>query len=336
LAEAADSESPVLISGDPGCGKELFARTIHLKSRRRFAPFIALSCRAPSEQSLERELFGDPKGSAYGVVQANTGVFKRAEGGTILLKEIECLTSALQSRLADMLERRAIVDPGEAAPISVDIRVIAASSPALEQRAAGAGFSRELYQRLSETRIVVPRLEERAEDIPLLVAHFLNGKIHARSSKPYVLCAEALELCCAYTWPGNVLELEMALEQACMVCQDGTLRRGDFPRAVQELSPPPLSNAAGHSNSRSCPAAAPNLPCSQLETAGSTSHGYTPPIDEALVPLKKFLRDQEVTYLQRTLAHVGGSKERAAELLGISLATIYRKLSEPETASEVL
>ena len=147
---------------------------------------------------------------------------------------------------------------------------------------------------------------------------------------------EALELCCAYTWPGNVLELELALEQACMVCQDGTLKRGDFPRAVQELSPPPLSNAAGHSNSRSCPAAAPNLHCSQLETAGSTTHGYTPPIDEALVPLKKFLRDQEVTYLQRTLAHVGGSKERAAELLGISLATIYRKLSEPETVSEVL
>ena len=204
-----------------------------------------------------------------------------------------------------MLERRAIVDPGEAAPISVDIRVIAASSPALEQRAAGAGFSRELYPRLSETRIVVPRLEERAEDIPLLVAHFLNGKIHARSSKPYVLCAEALELCCAYTWPGNVLELELALEQACMVCQDGTLKRGDFPRAVQELSPPPLSNAAGHSNSRSCPAAAPNLHCSQLETGGSQ---LTPRHTASLMvwtrrssPLKKFLRDQEITY---SAAHV--------------------------------
>ena len=205
---------------------------------------MPLSCKGPSEHLLEAELFGEGKGSNGGTAQERAGVLRQAEGGTVFLRDIAYLPAALQGRLLEALQTRAILPPGETRPISFDVRILAGTSQPLEHRVADGSFLRELYTRLSEFKITVPNLRERPDDIPLLVDHFLKGKIHSRSGKPFALCPDALELCRSYAWPGNVLEVQIALEQACMVCQDGTIQRGDFPRAVQQLTPPAAPAAA--------------------------------------------------------------------------------------------
>ena len=326
--QAADSESTVLITGESGTGKQLLARTIHLKSRRRLAPFIAVKCAGTSEFALEAELFGSATGD-------RCGALREAEGGTVFLNDIGSLSPALQDRLLDALKNRAVQSPTEDTPVGIDVRIITASHPALEQTLADGALRRDLHQRLSEISIAVPVLRERAEDIPLLIAQFLQGKIHPRSGKSCVITAAALELCRSYSWPGNIEELQTALEQSVLVSKEGCIEPADLPRAVQQLNPPAASApVAIHRNGHSHPE--PSQVISQAHRTPIAFQANADLAAEALVPLKKFLRDQEISYLQKTLAQVGGSKERAAELLGISLATIYRKLSEPEPVTETV
>ena len=180
----------------------------------------------------------------------------------------------------------------------------------------------------------MPALRDRPEDVPLLIAHFLNGRIHPRQGKPYQITREAAEVCSEYRWPGNVRELETAIEHACAKAQDGTIQCSDLPRPLHQLSPDTTANSVPQSLAsareatpyRMTPRPKPN------EAVQENGNGVAQLDLPELVPLTKFLRDQEVAYLQRILGEVGGSKERAAELLGVSLATIYRKLSEPDGA----
>ena len=335
VERVAGLDSPLLIQGPSGTGKQLLARSIHMNSRRHLAPFIPMSCAALPEDLLETELFGERNAQFFNSGAKETpGVFKEAESGTIFLDDIGSLTLALQERLLGVLRKREIQAGGQTAPLSIDIRVLAGSDEALEPKLANGTFARELYQRLNVTPIVLPALRERAEDIPLLVSHFLESRLHARSGKPYAITPEALEVCCAYGWPGNVRELESSLQHACLVCQENTIQASDLPRAVQQPSTTPQPTSSPEKRNGHREAAAPQ---------NGSGHGTANPWPERRdseqppaepVPLKKYLRDQEINYLYRTLAQVGGSKERAAELLGISLATIYRKLSEPSSASE--
>jgi DNA-binding NtrC family response regulator len=334
VERVADLDSPLLIQGQPGTGKQLLARAIHMNSRRHLAPFIPMSCAALPENLLEAELFGERTAQFNSSPKENPGILKEAQSGTIFLERIGSLPLALQGRLLEVLRKREIQVGGEDAAIGIEIRVLAGSDEALEPKLANGTFARELYQRLNVTPIVLPALRERAEDIPLLVSHFLEGKLHARNGKPYAITPEALEACCAYPWPSNVRELETSLQQACLVCQENTIQASDLPRSVQQpATAPHQTNSPEQRNGHREAGASPN------ESGRGNANPWPerrdvqqPPAD--LVPLKKYLRDQEVDYLYRTLAQVGGSKERAAELLGISLATIYRKLSEPSSASE--
>ena len=335
VERVADLETPLLIQGQSGTGKQLLARSIHINSRRHLAPFIPMSCSALPEDLLETELFGERNGQFFKSSAKETpGVFKEAESGTIFLDDIGALTPSLQERLLEVLRKREIQAGGDGAPIGIDIRILAGSDESLDPKLANGAFARDLYQRLNVTPIVLPSLRERAEDIPLLVSHFLEGRLHARSGKPYAITPEALEVCCTYTWPGNVRELESSLQHACLVCQENTIQPSDLPRAVQQpaTTPQPANSPEKRNGHRE--AGAPQ---------NGSEHGTANPWPERRnsqqasvepVPLKKYLRDQEIDYLYRTLAQVGGSKERAAELLGISLATIYRKLSEPGSSSE--
>jgi sigma-54 dependent transcriptional regulator, flagellar regulatory protein len=185
---------------------------------------------------------------------------------------------------------------------------------------------------LSENSIALPALSERAEDLPLLIAHFLEGKVHPRTRQSYRISREAVEACCVYPWPGNVQELEIALEHACLRSQDGSIQPLDLPRAVQQRSIPEISSAALALNRVG------DMAGSRLGSA--PDFGIAPrrplasPTPAELLPLKRFLREQEITYLQWALEQAGGSKEKAAELLGISLATIYRKLSDPTDSAD--
>lgn len=330
IERAAPTSSSVLICGESGTGKELIARTIHYHSRRRFAPFVPIRCSQIPESLLEIELFGQRRGPLNSAKDDQPGLLREADGGTLFLSDLSALSIALQTRLLRVMEDRQLRHPGDASPVPIDVRMLATSEQALEERIAQGTLLRDLYQRLNEISISVPPLRERAEDIPLLISHFLDGKIHVRSGQGYTISREAIDACCSYAWPGNVGELEAALDHARVVCQANIIQLSDLPRAVQQLRPVPEPSRAGaHEFAQTgwIPSAPAGLIASSAVSERSRPE-MNQPLTE-LVPLKKYLRDQEISYLHRTLALVGGSKERAAEVLRISLATIYRKLSEP-------
>jgi DNA-binding NtrC family response regulator len=331
IERVADSDYPLLIQGPPGSGKQLLARTIHLNSRRRLAPFIPVRCATFPDDALEAELFGQRKPSFSSDPEGNLGIFRTAEGGTVFLNEVGSLSLPLQAQLLEVLEKRQIQTLGQSAPIRLHVRVLAGSDGPLESRLATGAFARDLYQRLNATPIVLPPLKERPEDIPLLVSHFLEGRIDARNGQPYAITPEALEICCAHGWPGNITELESSIRHACLVCQANTIQASDLPRSIRQPIPAvalqrPSAGRNGHRE----------LPPSSIDLDRASVNPWTDRRESDLVPLKQFLRDQELNYLHKTLAQVDGSKERAAELLGISLATIYRKLSEPDADAEAL
>jgi DNA-binding NtrC family response regulator len=331
LDRAANSDCPVLLLGPTGSGKEFIARTLHFHSRRRFAPFLTLSCDSVPGHLLESELFGERKTIFHTSIEEKIGVLREANGGTVFLRQIGALPLALQSRLLGLLEGRPWEDAGTDNVGVVDVRVIAAAVQARDVDPQTGKFMLRLHERFAGGTLTLPSLRERAEDMPVLISHFLRERVRTRQGRAYSISPEALEICTRYSWPGNVRELQVALEHACAVNQGGTIQISDLPRALQQLRSP-ASNGTAPNTSRELREPAP-APASSGALQDSLAQAQSRIGSSELVPLKKFLRDQEINYLQRTLAEVGGSKERAAELLGISLATIYRKLSEPSGPS---
>lgn len=328
IERVADSDSTILIRGESGTGKELVAKALHFNSRRQFAPFVPINCSALPENLLESELFGHRKGAFTGAISDKKGLFQEADGGTIFLDEIASMSPMLQSRLLRVLQEREVRRVGDNTPVYVNVRVLAATNEPLEQKIKEGAFREDLYYRLNVIPINLPSLRERIEDIPLLVSHFLKEKTHPRTGKPFQVTRQALEVFCAHDWPGNVRELENAIERACALCEENIIQ-------VQDL-PPGLHRFAS-SDSLTIPLANPRPPLSHFpvipETiiAGQTEEiALAPSPAEPIGSLKNYLRNQEVAYLNRALTQTGGDKEKAAELLGISLATLYRKLSEGE------
>ncbi|MCX8157565.1 MAG: sigma-54 dependent transcriptional regulator [Verrucomicrobiae bacterium] len=326
IERVADSDSTVLVLGESGTGKELVARALHYNSKRRFAPFVPINCSALPEHLLESELFGHRKGAFTGAIADKKGLFQEADGGTILLDEIGSMSAVLQSRLLRVLQDREVRRVGDNTPIYVNVRVVAATNEPLEKRIKENTFREDLYYRLNVIPIVLPPLRERREDIPLLVAHFLANKVHARSGKPFQLTRQAMDALINHSWPGNVRELENAIQRACALSETEVIHVSDLP---SHLAPPQLAEQDKGEVAR-LPEPATNAP----ELFPPSPVGVAPtlkspeiPADRPIVPLKNFLRDQELAYLNRVLAQVNGDKEKAAEILGISLATLYRKLA---------
>ena len=179
IERVADTDSTILILGESGTGKELVARALHFNSRRQFAPFVPVNCSALPENLLESELFGHRRGSFTGAINDKKGLFEEADGGTIFLDEVGSMSAMLQSRLLRVLQEREVRRVGENTPIYVNVRVVAASNEPLEKRIKEGTFREDLYYRLNVIPIPLPSLRERRDDIPLLVAHFLKGKINA-------------------------------------------------------------------------------------------------------------------------------------------------------------
>jgi DNA-binding NtrC family response regulator len=331
IERVAETDSTVLILGESGTGKELVARALHFNSRRQFAPFIPINCAALPENLLESELFGHRKGAFTGALTDKKGLFQEADGGTIFLDEIGSMPPTLQSRLLRVLQDREVRRVGDNTPVYVNVRVLAATNEPLEKKMKEGRFREDLYYRLNVIPIQLPALRERREDIPLLVANFLKNKFSPRNGHPIQITRRAVETLNAHAWPGNVRELENVLERACTLCESDLVRVADLPPAVQASAPetarvPPggrdetefvmAGDAADGTPFPLPPGASPKPPPGTVAT-GSV----------ALEPLKDFLREQELNYLNRTLTYTGGNKEKAAELLGISLATLYRKLA---------
>jgi transcriptional regulator with PAS, ATPase and Fis domain len=318
----------VLILGESGTGKELVARALHFNSRRQFAPFVPINCSALPTDLLESELFGHRRGAFTGAINDKKGLFQEADGGTIFLDEIGSMSPVLQSRLLRVLQEREVRRVGDNTPVYVNVRVLAATNEPLEQRIKEGTFREDLYYRLNVIPIMLPPLRERLDDIPLLVAHFLKGKLSPRTNRPLQVTRQVMDLLCAHPWPGNVRELENALERAAALCETDLIQASDLPPSLLVALPsgtapdsqlaatlPTVSDTAlyhlqPHPNGD--PAAQP----SPMGAAG-----------DPVLPLKTFLREQELAHLNRALQQSDGDKEKAALLLGVSLATLYRKLA---------
>jgi DNA-binding NtrC family response regulator len=334
IERVADTESTVLILGESGTGKELVARSLHFNSRRQFAPFIPVNCSALPENLLESELFGHRKGAFTGAVVDKRGLFEEADGGTIFLDEIGAMPSLLQSRLLRVLQDREVRRVGDNTPTYVNVRVLAATNAPLEKRIKDGTFREDLYYRLNVIPIQLPSLRERREDIPLIIAHFVRKKIQARSGETFQVTRQVMEALCAYDWPGNVRELENLIERACVLCEGNTIRLADLPLALQAAASLRAGGASSDVAAAASPAAAGSADDAVYpldDSAAAKTIPLTKPAAlQPLEPLKNFLREQELTYLNRALAQTGGDKEKAAGLLGISLATLYRKLAGEE------
>src|SRR5580765_1900113 len=332
IERVADTDSTVLILGESGTGKELVARALHFNSRRQSAPFVPINCSALPENLLESELFGHRRGAFTGAINDKKGLFQEADGGTIFLDEVGSMPPMLQSRLLRVLQEREVRRVGDNTSVSVNVRVLAATNEPLEKRIKEGTFREDLYYRLNVIPIALPALRERAEDIPLLVTHFLKSKVHPRSGKPFQMTRQAMEVLCAHDWPGNVRELENAIERACALAEGDVIQASDLPRNV----------AAGAKNSdapdATLTATLPSVPETALyplnSNNGSATSNSTPagPVSLAqTISLKNYLREQEQAYLNKVMQQCEGDKEKAALVLGVSLATLYRKLSGEDT-----
>jgi DNA-binding NtrC family response regulator len=323
IERVADTDSTILILGESGTGKELVARALHFNSRRQFAPFVPINCSALPENLLESELFGHCKGAFTGAINDKKGLFQEADGGTIFLDEIGSMSPVLQSRLLRVLQEREVRRVGDNVAVSVNVRVLAATNEPLEKKLKDGTFREDLYYRLNVIPINLPSLRERREDVPMLTMHFLRNKVHPRTGKLYNITRKALEVLSAHEWPGNVRELENAIERAAALCENSTIHVADLPPVLRQY-------ATGDSDEELV-----ETPPAAAETGaglvvGSVSAPPTPAFSQPVGPLRNYLREQELGYVNRALAQTGGDKEKAAEILGVSVATLYRKLAEED------
>ena len=287
--QAAPSSATVLLLGESGTGKELIARHIHGRSSRASGPFVAVNCSAIPESILEGELFGHERGAFTGAVARRDGRFARAAGGSLFLDEIGELTPAVQVKLLRVLQEGEY-EPLGGDTVKADVRIIAATNRNLQQEVEAGRFREDLYYRLNVIAITAPPLRSRRDDVPLLVDHFL-GIYCAKNGRPRLsVASDALAKLLDYSWPGNVRELENVIERAAVLCSSDVLSLTDLPDAVTRASAP--------------------APSSLVFEVG------TP------------LAEVEQRMIRETLKRTEGDKSLAAQLLGISTRTIYRKLDE--------
>ncbi|GAB4108104.1 MAG: two-component system response regulator PilR [Acidobacteriota bacterium] len=228
IALAARGDSPVLIYGETGTGKELVARCLHRFSPRRDRPFVPVNCGALTETLLETELFGHERGAFTGAVTARKGLFEQAHGGTLFLDEITETSTAFQVKLLRVLQEGEVRPVGGSRSVQVDVRVVAATNRDLGRLMAEGKFRQDLYYRLGVVELTVPPLRERRQDIPALVSHFLK-QASGRLGRSFTVSPEAMKLLQEYSWPGNVRELENVLERAAVLKTDSCLVPDDLP-----------------------------------------------------------------------------------------------------------
>jgi two-component system response regulator HydG len=287
--QAAPSNATVLLLGESGTGKELIARHIHKKSQRAAGPFVPVNCSAIPEAILEAELFGHERGAFTGAVVRREGRFARAKGGTLFLDEIGELTPAVQVKLLRVLQEGEY-EPLGGDTVKADVRIVAATNRKLEQEVEAGRFREDLYYRLNVIAITAPPLRARRDDVPLLVDHFLGIYCSKNGRARLEVAPEAMVKLVDYSWPGNVRELENVIERAAVLCRGNTIGLGDLPEAVTQAD-----------------ARAPSSLIFEIGTP---------------------LAEVEQRMIRETLKRTDGDKSTAAQLLGISTRTIYRKLEE--------
>jgi two-component system NtrC family response regulator len=232
IRKVAPANATVLIQGESGTGKELVAKSIHFNSPRKEGAFVAVNCSALSETLLESELFGHEKGAFTGAISMKKGRFELADGGTLFLDEIGELSPSLQVKLLRVIQEKTFERVGGVKPVSVDIRLLAATNKDLKKEMEAGRFREDLFYRLNVVKIQLPPLRRRREDIHLLAAHFMKKYANERVSEIPVegMDQDVKRLFYQYPWPGNVREFENVIERAMIMCPSGTIQVSDLPR----------------------------------------------------------------------------------------------------------
>jgi DNA-binding NtrC family response regulator len=290
----APTRSSVLIIGESGTGKELVANALHRASPRRNERILAINCGAIPSDILESELFGHERGAFTGAVTRKIGKFELAHRGSLFLDEISELYPELQVKLLRVLEERQVMRVGGSDLIDVDFRLIAATNRDLEKEVTDGRFREDLYYRLKVVTLRIPPLRERPSDIPPLLEHFLVQFCQEHGKPPKVLSADALEHLTRYSWPGNVRELKNVMESVVVFHQEGEVTVGDLPAEIRDSS--------------------------TLSTTGA-------PV-QSVVGEPRTMAEIERQAILETLGRTGGHRARAADILGIGLRTLQRKLKE--------
>ena len=288
VRKAADSKASVLITGESGVGKELIANALHNLSPRRDKPLIKVHCAALSENLLESELFGHEKGAFTGAVARKRGRFELAAGGTIFLDEIGEIDQNVQIKILRVLQDKRFERVGGEETIEVDVRVIAATNRDLEKEIADGRFREDLYYRLNVVHIHVPPLRERRDDIPLLIASFLQEFAKENGKKIEGIDARARSALYKFDWPGNIRQLRNCLESAVVMCSSSVITLEDLPPSIA---------GSGEDALISIPAGIP-------------------------------MEEAEKILIQQNLAINKGNKSKTADILGIGRKTLHRKLDE--------
>ncbi len=290
LATVARSDATILIQGETGTGKELAARAIHRASERRRHPLITVACAAIPETLLEAELFGHEKGAFTGAIRERKGRFELAHRGTLFLDEVADLGPAVQAKVLRVLQEREFERVGGTQTIKVDVRVISATGKRLEDEVLAGRLREDLFYRLKVIPVVLPPLRERKEDILPLAQHFVEKYARPLGKEIQGISPEACRPLLAYHWPGNVRELEASIQRAVTLTKNPVL-------TLEDISLEGISAASNH-------------------------------VSVPSQPLMEAIRETERRYLQEVLRSVGGQKQRAAQILGISRKTLWKKLKQ--------
>jgi transcriptional regulator with GAF, ATPase, and Fis domain len=304
IQQVAATDCNILITGETGTGKELFARAVHRASPRRNRALIPVNCAAIPESLLETELFGHIKGAFTGATNARTGRFLAAHEGTIFLDEIGDLPLAAQAKLLRVLEERVVSPVGSDSDVRVDVRIIAATHHNLAEMVEQGTFRADLYFRLAVVPIHLPALRERPEDI-IAIANLCIARARERLGRPVEgIDASARAALCAYHWPGNVRELAHLIERSVLLARKPVLSAADIPLPTAKVR---FARAADESGPHQVPA--------QITDLGATS-----------LDLRSALESLERQLIERALQKAGGNRTEAAALLGLNRTTLVEKL----------
>jgi two-component system response regulator PilR (NtrC family) len=295
IRTVAESDGTVLITGKSGTGKELVARAIHYNSKRRQKRFVAINCGAIVETLFESELFGHKKGSFTGATTDKEGLFKVADGGSVFLDEVSEIPLHLQVKLLRAIEQKEVIPVGYTDPLTVDVRIIAATNTDLRQGVEAGKFREDLFYRLNVVEVDLPSLADRKEDIPLLCQHFLEVYRKHMGRPIQGISNEAMSAMMQYQWKGEVRELENVLERAVIFCDKEFIGLEHLPEYFRQMT-------------------------SQHATLPTGGHQT----------LRDAVKAFERTYIEQVLTQHDRNKEATAQALGVSLSSLYRKMEELE------
>lgn len=294
--KVANSDTTILILGESGAGKEVLSNAIHAASNRKDAPFISVNCGALPETLLESELFGHVKGSFTGAIKNKEGLFKAADGGTILLDEIGETSSAIQVKLLRVLEEKTITPVGDTKSCNVDVRIIAATNANLESMVKLGSFRPDLFYRLNVFPITIPPLRERPNDITLLANFFVKRHCAKMDLPEKEIAGDTMNLLKTYSWPGNVRQLENMLERAVLLAKGKAILPSDLPELAENANQV-------------------KTPVSDKRTSETSALSAEPSLETI-----------ERAYIYYVLTQHNWQKSKAAKVLGIDTSTLYRKI----------